>query len=250
MKHLFGLFSDPPRKQTWQTVILEAQLLNPRPGLTDHRTVEGVVLMSTSVAVFFNFHVYSWMGLHLESASEYLNVMSLSTEHIFYVIKSAGTWGRKKYELIGTWNIFPPQKTILEILELEFSGILSACMHIKWLQLRPTLCDPMDCSPPGSSVHGILQTKILEWVAMPSSGGSPRPRDWISVLLSLAYWQLCKMHIFIHAKMYEILLYCRVHSHFTPTKARSWIMRVLGYSRKNPLIKSIGCMSGVGNFLL
>ena len=36
-------------------------------------------------------------------------------------------------------------------------------------QSCPTLCDPMDCSPPGSSVHGILQSRILEWVAMPSS---------------------------------------------------------------------------------
>ena len=35
-----------------------------------------------------------------------------------------------------------------------------------------TLCDPMDCSPPGSSVHGILQTRILEWVAIPFSKGS------------------------------------------------------------------------------
>ena len=35
----------------------------------------------------------------------------------------------------------------------------------------------MDCSPPGSSVHGILQTRIPEWVAVPSSGGSSRPRD-------------------------------------------------------------------------
>ena len=39
---------------------------------------------------------------------------------------------------------------------------------------RPS--DPMDCSPPGSSVHGILQAKILEWVAMPSSRGSSQPR--------------------------------------------------------------------------
>ena len=36
-------------------------------------------------------------------------------------------------------------------------------------QLCPTLCDPMDCSPQGSSVHGILQARILEWVAMPFS---------------------------------------------------------------------------------
>ena len=40
-----------------------------------------------------------------------------------------------------------------------------------------TLCDPMDYSPPGSSVHGILQARILEWLAMPSSRGSSRPRD-------------------------------------------------------------------------
>ena len=34
-------------------------------------------------------------------------------------------------------------------------------------RLSPMLCDPMDCSPPGSSVHGILQARILEWVAIP-----------------------------------------------------------------------------------
>ena len=45
----------------------------------------------------------------------------------------------------------------------------------------PILCDPMDCSPPGFSVHGILQTRILEWVAMPSSRGSSQPRDQIQV---------------------------------------------------------------------
>ena len=39
----------------------------------------------------------------------------------------------------------------------------------------PTLCDPMDCSPPGSSVRGIFQARILEWVAMSSSRGSSRP---------------------------------------------------------------------------
>ena len=44
-------------------------------------------------------------------------------------------------------------------------------------QSRSTLCYPMDCRPAGSSVHGILQARILEWVAMPSSRGSSRPRD-------------------------------------------------------------------------
>ena len=40
-------------------------------------------------------------------------------------------------------------------------------------QSRPTLCDPMDCSLPGSSVHGILQARILEWVAIAFSRNSP-----------------------------------------------------------------------------
>ena len=52
-----------------------------------------------------------------------------------------------------------------------------ACMPANSLQLCPTLCNPMDCSLPGSSVHGILQARILEWVAMPSSRGSSQSRD-------------------------------------------------------------------------
>ena len=42
-------------------------------------------------------------------------------------------------------------------------------------QWCPTLCHPMDCSPPGSSLHGILQARILEWVAIPSPADLPNP---------------------------------------------------------------------------
>ena len=45
----------------------------------------------------------------------------------------------------------------------------------KSLQLCPTLCDPVDCSPLGASVHGILQARILEWIAMPSSRDLSNP---------------------------------------------------------------------------
>ena len=48
-------------------------------------------------------------------------------------------------------------------------------------QLSPTLFDPMDCSLPGSSVHGILQARVLEWVAIVLSRGSSWPRDWTQV---------------------------------------------------------------------
>ena len=50
-------------------------------------------------------------------------------------------------------------------------------MCAKLLQLCLTLCDPLDCSLPGSSVHGILQARTLEWVAVPSSRGFSQPGD-------------------------------------------------------------------------
>ena len=53
-------------------------------------------------------------------------------------------------------------------------------MKVKVLvtQCSLTLCDPMDCNPLGSSVHGISQARILEWVAILCSRGSSRPRGW------------------------------------------------------------------------
>ena len=61
-------------------------------------------------------------------------------------------------------------------------------MRAKSLQLCSTLCEPMDCSLPDSSVHGILQAGILEWVAMASSKGSPdseiEPRSLMSLALA------------------------------------------------------------------
>ena len=51
-------------------------------------------------------------------------------------------------------------------------------MHAKLLQLCLTLCDPVDCSPPGFSVHGISHARVLEWGAIAFSRGSSPARDW------------------------------------------------------------------------
>ena len=59
-----------------------------------------------------------------------------------------------------------------------WSGCLLACLVA---QSCPTLCGPMDCSPPGSSVHGIFQIRILEWIAISFSTGSAWPWDWTCV---------------------------------------------------------------------
>ena len=67
------------------------------------------------------------------------------------------------------------------------------------LQLCPILCDPLNRSPPGSSVHGNPQARILEWVAMPSSRGSSQPRDWtcVSYISCLGSWVLYHEHHFV-----------------------------------------------------
>ena len=57
------------------------------------------------------------------------------------------------------------------------SHILIFIVKVKGTQWCPALCDPMDHSPPGSSVHGILQARILEWGALPFSRGSSQLRD-------------------------------------------------------------------------
>ena len=60
--------------------------------------------------------------------------------------------------------------------DLELSGVeRGVCVHAQLLQLCLTLCDSMDCSPPGSFVHGILQARTLEWVAIPFCGTSYDP---------------------------------------------------------------------------
>ena len=61
------------------------------------------------------------------------------------------------------------------LVNIVFQG--SVLVH----QLRPALCDPMDCSQPGSSIHGIFQAGILEWVAISFLRGSSQPRDQTQV---------------------------------------------------------------------
>ena len=71
-------------------------------------------------------------------------------------------------------------------------------MHVKSLQLCLTLCDPMDCSPPGSSVHRILQARILKWVAMPFSRISIHTHTHTHIHTELN-------HFAVYLKLYNIV---------------------------------------------
>ena len=74
--------------------------------------------------------------------------------------------------LIFNMKILLASKLIFETMSVQFSSVAQSC---------PILCDPMDCTLPGSSVRGIIQARILEWVVVPFSRGSSQPRDQTQV---------------------------------------------------------------------
>ena len=101
-------------------------------------------------------------------------------------------WAHHLHDILGEWWLWK-----LYEIEAHTHGLLPipvcTCAVV---QLCPILCDPFDCSPPGSSIHGIFQPKILEWVAISSSRGSSQPRDgtWVPcigrwVLYHWATWE-------------------------------------------------------------
>ena len=130
----------------------------------------------------------------------------------------------------STWLIVLYIKFFAKML-MWFSVSCQACLrHWPWLFLisfvecsRLCVCDevgdevhvqslqsyyPMDCSPPGSSIHGILQARILEWVTMPSSKGSSQPRDQTCVSCIaggfFTHWAISEALL---GKEYNIILY-------------------------------------------
>ena len=106
-----------------------------------------------------------WWHSHLQNID---GVWELSLCSCFgWHLKDTTTANRQKVEDICEFN--------------PGSLPLRACVRAKSLQSCLTLCDPMDCSLPGSSVPGILQARILEWVSMPSSRASSWSRDWTCI---------------------------------------------------------------------
>ena len=107
------------------------------------------------------------------------------------------------------------------------------------LKYKPTLCDPVDCSLPGSSVHGILQARVLEWVAISCSRGSSQLRD-----RTLVSW-IAGRHFTLWATR-EVLLNIKVKSKATNLLGKkhekifmNFIMEIiLRYNTKSTIHKS------------
>ena len=118
-------------------------------------------------------------------------------EHLSVLVEQTKNWGLKMVPLkVRNWHVMWSLKVIYKIFSAlniwEFTDHYECCQYSKLFalqlsasvliereiaQLCPTLCNPVDCSPPGSSIHGILQARILEWVAISFSKGSFWPRD-------------------------------------------------------------------------
>ena len=93
----------------------------------------------------------------------------------------------KKIVLCSTGNYSQYPRVIHNGKEHEW---ICVCMHTKLLQWCLTLCNTMDSSPPGSSVHEILQARILEWTAMPSPRAFSQPQDRTHISLCFLHQQV------------------------------------------------------------
>ena len=108
-------------------------------------------------------------------------------------------WGRNYLDTTEqlNWLLLYTVVLVSTVQQNESAHINTLCVHVKSLQLCPTLGHPMDCSPAGYSVQGILQARILKWVAMSSSRESSQPRYSIKhlylVINHLSIGQ-CPMH--------------------------------------------------------
>ena len=110
------------------------------------------------------------------------------------------------------------------------------------IQLCLTLCNPTDFSQPGSSVHGILQARVPEWVAIPFSRGSFQPRDWTWVPCIaggfLNVWTTRETHgclcVLSHTHRHTATQFCHgsVSSHTQHTNEQMWMCRVEIYLQK------------------
>ena len=134
-----------PRQEYWNG------LQCPSPGNLPNPGTEPVSLASPALEGEFSTTESPGKGVHAQELSDF-------------------------FSCTGTWAFCKQRDTSLLPFPHCWHGCVLSRFSCVWL------CDPMDCSPPGSSVCGILQARILEWVAMPFSRGSSQPRDqtWVS----------------------------------------------------------------------
>ena len=139
-----------------------------------------------------------WIGLPFPSPMQESENCKWSRS---VVSNSLWPHGLQPTKLLRPWD-FPGKS--MEWVAIAFSIHISIVSSVP--QLCPTLCNPMDCILPSSSVHGIFQARVLEWIAISFSRGSSQPRDQTLVscianrfFITWAIGKSCEQH-FAHSK--------------------------------------------------
>ena len=118
---------------------------------------------------------------------------------------------------IWLWSRVWDFKVIPSLVDCTVIIFVLCCILVA--QSCPTLCDPMDYSPPGSSVHGILQERIVEWVTIPFFRESSRPRDqtWVSCISGRFFtiWATREEYHIVYLKSAETLSVLTTHTKVT-----------------------------------
>ena len=156
------------------------------------------------------------------------SVQSLSHVRLFETPCTPGflsiTNSQSSLKLMSIELVMPSSHLILccplPLLPSIFPSIRYVCIYLDidtWIvrkpvtQSCPALCDPMDCKSPDSSIRGILQARILEWVALPFFRGSSWPRDWTPVFCRFftiwATWQAIYL-LFIYLYILFLRFFC------------------------------------------
>ena len=115
-----------------------------------------VLIISYTSNIFLKKHMLSTI------IKKYIQIILIPSSLKYFLILFVHT---ELWFCAGIWRVFTSEEMKVVCVVL----VAKSCQ---------TLCDPMDGSPPGSSVHGIFQARILEWVAIPFSRGSSQARDW------------------------------------------------------------------------
>ena len=146
--------------------------------------------------------VVSFSSVHNWTYAKFANYFPFITS---VIIKEISSLSQKTFSLTSFpyWNLGNSTTHLTYIVTcIMVTPLYNACMHAQSFQSCPALCDPMVCSLPGSSIHKILQARILEWLPCPSPGNLLYPESKLHLLhllqcrQILCHWTTGKPNIY------------------------------------------------------